>query len=269
MKNITLVVQETQYHTLAARAVEETLKHIEVDEVLTFSNQPIVAGERLIKIEHFPSVEAYCQFMLTGMLEHLTTDHLLFVQWDAMAYDQTKWTDEFLNYDYIGAPWPWYGDLSCVGNGGFSLRSRRLLEALQDPKIKMIPNDDTAMHEDRAIGLRYRPYLESEYNIRYPRREVAAQFSYELGPFQNSFGFHGIWNIIRLADDKIADFYIENMNYQGWNHYKWHHVLFEIGRLNNSVYFDYVLDKMQKHSPDLVESVLNWLSREDFNQDIY
>lgn len=269
MNNLTLVVQETQYQNLAARAVTETLKHIDVKEILTFSNRSIVAGERLVHTEHFPSVEAYCQFMLTGMLEYVNTDHILFVQWDAMAYNSQQWTDLFLEYDYIGAPWPWYADHQCVGNGGFSLRSRRLLDALQDPTIKMIPGLDTAIHEDRAIGMHYRPYLESKYGIKYPNRVIAAQFSYELGPCVPSFGFHGAWNVIRFADTDTVDYYIQNMDYSGWNQYKWHHLLFEIGRKNNGDYFDFVLDKMQTHSPELVEPILAWLSNENFTSDIF
>src|ERR1700687_3454326 len=42
------------------------------------------------------------------------------------------WREEFLGCDYIGAQWFWHDDAMRVGNGGFSLRSRKLLLALQD-----------------------------------------------------------------------------------------------------------------------------------------
>ena len=269
MNNITLVVQETQYHKLAEQAVINTLRHIDVKEVLTFSNKSIVAGERLVSVEPFPSVEAYCQYMLTGWLDHVTTDWVLFVQWDAMATGLMPWDQKFLDYDYIGAPWPWYQDNQSVGNGGFSFRSRKLLQALQDPRIIMVPNDSASMYEDRAIGIGYRPLLENEYQIRYAPRNLAAEFSYELGNYQPSFGFHGVWNIIRCASPDTVDFYIKNMDYTGWNHYKWHHVLFELTRANAGEYFDFVLEKMQTYSPELVNPVIEWLAKEDYTRDIF
>ena len=43
--------------------------------------------------------------------------------------DGAAWRPEFLDYDYIGAVWPHVLDKYNVGNGGFSLRSKALLEA--------------------------------------------------------------------------------------------------------------------------------------------
>ena len=84
-----------------------------------------------------------------------------------------------------------------VGNGGFSLRSRTLLEALQDPQI-------VASHpEDTAICRTHREYLEREHGIAFAPATVADQFSFEhVEPRGPSFGFHGQINITRFVDDK-------------------------------------------------------------------
>jgi hypothetical protein len=62
------------------------------------------------------------------------------VQYDGMAANKMHWSDDYYNYDYIGAPWPdrftWIRPEEKVGNGGFSLRSMKLIEALRDPFIK-------------------------------------------------------------------------------------------------------------------------------------
>lgn len=260
---------ETQYHSLANVALNYSLQYFHPKEIVTFSNRPIIAGERLVEIEHFPTVNDYCEFMLRGMLEHIETEFILFIQWDAMISRVEEWTNDFLNYDYIGAAWPWFADNQCVGNGGFSLRSRRLLEALQDQHIQMIPGDDTAMYEDRAIGMKYRPYLESQHGIRFAPRELARQFSYELGPYRSSFGFHGVWNVLRLTNDTVSDNFIRHIDYRDWNIYKWHHVLFELGRQNNLKNFNYVMTRLQTYRPELVDQVLQSLSTADFNSDIY
>ena len=260
--SITLVTQETMYHELAARALAETLKHIDVTEVLTFSNKPIMSGARNVHVDHFPSVTEYCEFMLRGMLAHVTTDHILFVQWDAMAYNKSMWTNEFLKYDYIGAPWPWASPGTNIGNGGFSLRSRKLLEALQDHRIKMDANDPNAVNEDQVIGHAYRQYLEDQYNICYPDASLASQFSYELGNYNPSFGFHGPWNVIKLADMDTVNFYLDHMSYAGWNIHKWHHMLLALtdrGCFNSIVD---VMDQFEKHSPELVAPTVEWLKQE-------
>ena len=260
--SITLVTQETMYHSLAQRALTETLKHIDVTEVVTFSDKEILPGAKLVHVDHFPNVSEYCEFMLRGMLEHINTDHILFVQWDAMAYNKAAWTDDFLKYDYIGAPWPWYPVGKNVGNGGFSLRSRRLLEALQDTKIQMDPAIPEAVNEDQVIGNYHRPYLEQHYGIKYPETGIAAQFSFELGQYYPSFGFHGPWNVIKLSDMDTIDFYINNMNYQGWNIHKWHHLLFELVARSCFDHIPYAIDQLWQHSPDLVLPVLEWLAKE-------
>ena len=50
--SITLVSQETMYHELAARSITETLKHIDVDEVVTISNKDFYPGARHVPVEH-------------------------------------------------------------------------------------------------------------------------------------------------------------------------------------------------------------------------
>lgn len=260
--SITLVTQETMYHELAARALSETLKHIDVDEVLTFSDRKILPGARNVHVDHFPSVTDYCEFMLRGMQEHVTTDHILFVQWDAMAYDRSSWTDEFLKYDYIGAPWPWAAEGKNIGNGGFSLRSRRLLDALLDTAVQMDKNNPEAVNEDQVIGCSSRPYLENKYGIRYPVTALASQFSYELGPYQSSFGFHGPWNVAKLCDLDTLEFYVEHMNYSGWNIHKWHHWLLELTARGCYNYVSSSMDKLEAHSPELLGPVVEWLGRE-------
>jgi hypothetical protein len=120
---------------------------------------------------------------------YIETSHVLLIQWDGFVVNPMSWNDEFLDYDYIGARWGWLTDGHAVGNGGFSLRSKRLLEALGDPHIAELEPEDV------AICRTYRAYLESAHGIRFAPEGVADRFAFEATyPTGLPFGFHGLFN---------------------------------------------------------------------------
>jgi hypothetical protein len=81
-----------------------------------------------------------------------------------------------------------------VGNGGFSLRSRKLLNAVkQIPPIPSYPEDRTICH---VFGKQ----LEQQFGIRFAPVKIADRFSYEFRiPETTPFGFHGIEHMWRHA----------------------------------------------------------------------
>lgn len=159
-------------------------------------------GCRMVDIPRLGSVAEYSRFVLKELGQYCQTGHVLLVQWDGYIIHPQSWRPEFLEYDYIGAPWGWHQDAHRVGNGGFSLRSRKLLDALRDDEIVEL------QPEDEAIGRRYRTLLESRYGIRFAPDEVAEAFSYEtISPRGRPFGFHGLfhmWSV--LPPRKLAEF---------------------------------------------------------------
>ncbi|WP_404711402.1 DUF5672 family protein [Sphingomonas sp. MMS24-J13] len=172
---------------------------------LTLSQQGLRFGEALLLSDHSPppgtpaawrqiapigSRHEYSTFMLRELAAHLQTPYVLCVQWDGYVLDPAAWDPAFLDYDYIGAPWPQFGDGMRVGNGGFSLRSRRLVEACTTLPI----TDDS---EDVAICRTHRPMLEKRFGLRFAPEDVARRFAYErLAPTGREFGFHGAFNLI-------------------------------------------------------------------------
>src|SRR2546429_328857 len=83
---------------------------------------------------------------------------------------------------------------SRAGNGGFSLRARRLIEALQDPRIVLREN------EDLTTGAMFRPLLEAEHGIRFADEAMADRFAFEAAyPIAKPFGFHGLFNFCRVV----------------------------------------------------------------------
>ncbi len=119
----------------------------------------------------------------------ISTSHALIVQYDSWILDETRWNPEWLEYDYIGAPWPWYTDGLNVGNGGFCLRSKRLMEFLRT-NANEYPLTDP---EDNTLCRHYRPALEA-LGFRWAPLDVAHEFAFERETPHPAFGFHGIFN---------------------------------------------------------------------------
>jgi hypothetical protein len=180
-------------HTI--EALRASMAQAQFAHVLLFSDEPPGPNPgdiRWIQIARLASRVEYSRFILKALAEHISTSHALCVQWDGFVVDGAAWDPAFLNFDYIGAPWPHFSDGHNVGNGGFSLRSRRLLEACRD-----LPFDGTQL-EDVLICRQWRPELERR-GIRFAPESVARRFAYErTSPRGDEFGFHGAFNLVRL-----------------------------------------------------------------------
>lgn len=159
--------------------------------LLTDALVPSNDGIRVVTIPEIRSSKEYSDFMLRRLVDHVWTSHCLVVQWDGYILDAEAWDPVFLEHDYIGAPWPQFGDDWNVGNGGFSLRSRRLIEACRDSRFRH------EHPEDLAICRTNRQLLEQEHGIRFAAQRIAERFSFERRmPQGPTFGFHGIFNMV-------------------------------------------------------------------------
>ena len=158
-----------------------------------------------VRIDGLRSAQDYSRFVLRQLPSLTASSHVLLVQWDGFVLDAGQWDPAFLDCDYIGAPWPQFRDGHDVGNGGFSLRSRRLLEACTDPRFQ------PGHPEDVAVCRLNRTLLEQEHGIRFADRSLAARFAFERErPNGSTFGFHGIFNMIpALGPDRFWERYRE------------------------------------------------------------
>jgi hypothetical protein len=172
------------------------MDQIDFAECLLFTDVDISPPEgiRLVPTKHLESGRAYSQFLLHDLVDHVGTTHCLVVQWDGFVVDAGRWDPTFLDYDYVGAPWPQFHDGHDVGNGGFSLRSARLLQACQDAQFK------DGHPEDVAICRTNRRLLENKHGIRFADRRVADRFGFErTEPPEQTFGFHGVFNMVAVV----------------------------------------------------------------------
>ncbi len=204
-RNLTLVAVDCAYPALAAKALRRSANLLPVARVLLLTDsKDRFEGVEVVNIAPIKSRAAYSRFMLKGLAEHVTTEHALVVQWDGFVLHDNAFADEFWRYDYIGAKWPHkQGDFR-VGNGGFSLRSKRLLEVLKDESIEFREDEN----EDETICVRYRELLEVKHAIAFADERVADRFSFDVGrPVGRTLGFHGVFNFWQvLSNDELIAF---------------------------------------------------------------
>jgi hypothetical protein len=145
----------------------------------------------------------YSRYIVYDLWKHIQTPYVLIVQSDGFVCNPNLWSDEFLNYDYIGALWPppqdpisyrdEFGDLYRMGNGGFSLRSTKLCKLATDLNLEW-KSYYGFYNEDGFICVHKRKVYEQN-GCKFAPHNVAVRFSQETElPEQyniKSFGFHG------------------------------------------------------------------------------
>lgn len=202
LPQVTLCCVDTANHALALRALARSTAGIVFGRILflTHASPPDLAAPsdtEVIDIGPLRSHTEYSEFVLKELVHHVTTAHVLLVQWDGFVINPQAWDPAFAGCDYLGAKWFWYDDGMRVGNGGFSLRSRRLLEALQDPRITL------SEAEDVTIGRTFRRLLERDHGIRFGDEALADRFAFEAAyPIGKPFGFHGLFNFCRILPQR-------------------------------------------------------------------
>jgi hypothetical protein len=147
-------------------------------------------------------------------------EKILIYQEDSIIFKSN--VDEFLEWDYIGAPWPDHQNDNKfnVGNGGLSLRSKKCM-------LDVINKNDITKTEINSSTLNYMKFTEQnvppedvyftinmlKYGIgKVADKKTASNFSTELIYNENSFGGHNFW----LATNSSSC----------WKHYLHKHILY-------------------------------------------
>ena len=152
---------------------------------------PGIKGVSHTIIKEF-GISDYSRFCLHHLSDWVNSEFCLIFQDDGFILNPSLWNDSFYEYDYIGSPWPlyigWPVEGQQVGNGGFSLRSKRLLE------FTKTFTGHTTENEDTYIISAKRKDIEDE-GLKIAPLEIARLFSIEnsLDPehrLDTCFGFH-------------------------------------------------------------------------------
>lgn len=203
--SIGLICLDTIWYDKTHNAIAKTLECISVDKIYWFSDIELEVDFGLPVVWTKIDKLTKANFMYENGLIYtklmpstITTDYGLYIHSDGFPVNKNAWEDDFLSYDYIGAPWPFYPEHQNVGNGGFCIKSAKLHKAILDLQI-----DDYLLYEypeDNIICRFFRPILEEKYGIKFAPEDIACKFSMETPytyPKQaynywigKSFGFH-------------------------------------------------------------------------------
>lgn len=202
LDNVTLVAVSSIKINENIEALVRSTKDIQFNSIkfisdIRPSNLPV--NIEYIKCEKLDYI-GFSRYTFLELWKQIDTEFCLLVHHDGYVLNPECWSNEFLNYDYIGAPWPYSdtayitdnGEHVRVGNGGFCLRSKKMLKMPTDLGLTLeerqgFYNDDgnfCVYHRDKFInnGIKYAPV------------DVAARFSYENAVPENKdvklFGFH-------------------------------------------------------------------------------
>lgn len=210
MKNLTIAIVDTGYHALAAKSLDLAVEVTGANNVLVLSDRDFYPGSNFVKVDPISDKVTYSRLVLKELGKHITTDYTMVIQYDGMPTDATKWQDEFLKYDYIGAPWQWFPEDRRVGNGGFSLRSRRVTDLCLEDKLVFEPGPNE-WQEDVHIGVLYKDWF-VQNGAQFAPIALAKQFSAENpgGKF-DTYGFHGTLCLPFYLSDEHLSFYIEQL----------------------------------------------------------
>ncbi|MBB3192912.1 DUF5672 family protein [Roseateles terrae] len=208
---LAVAIIDTDLHQLARQALLHSMQAMErqglpFSQVLIYSDKPeLWGGLPVIRIPTLRSINEYNLLVTQELARHLTADFVLVIQYDGFVLNADQFSPHFLHYDYIGAPWPNY-DRHDVGNGGFSWRSRRLVQA-----VAQLDYDDPSEAEDLFICRRMRETLE-RMGCRFAPKAIAQHFSVEFPavPFP-TFGFHGIFHLPSVYRES-PDFLVEHLS---------------------------------------------------------
>lgn len=205
-----LVIIDTDCHVLAHEAVSITMKQMKFNDVLIYSDKPEYWNNLPVKkFEPLTKKGEYDNFVVNELHKDITTNHILMIQFDGFVIGGNQWSNLFLHYDYIGAPWPTHNHGKYnVGNGGFSLRSKRLCEEISNYGYNYF-DDDTP--EDIFICQKKREDLEQK-RIYIPHESIASHFSAESFLYRYpTFGFHNIRFLPLVYKDRL-DFLLDNLS---------------------------------------------------------
>ena len=132
------------------------------------------------------SIDEWNYHIVYDLGKHVDTPYALLIHANGFVVNPDEWRDEWLQYDYIGSPWPLptddfsyrdiNGTIQRVGNS-VSLRSKKLLDLPRKLNMEWKPFHGYT-NEDGYICVNMRHVFE-EHGCTFAPLEVAAKFGRE------------------------------------------------------------------------------------------
>ena len=208
LPKVTLVAMTSVDIYETVQAMKYSMRGIEFGDAVLISHvKPwyLPNNIRFSYTDKLDNIDKFNYKMTYELYKHINTDFALIVHADGFVIHPENWRDEFLDYDYIGSPWPLpkndyayrdsKGNICRVGNS-VSIRSKRLMEFPDKNKVKWQRVDDGFYNEDIFICCHCKNAME-EQGIRWAPFELALKFGREHPLPENKgvepFIFHKWW----------------------------------------------------------------------------
>jgi hypothetical protein len=171
-------------------ALEQCASRADFLDIIFLTDNPRRKWAR--EIPRLSGVEGYSNFIVRNLHSYIKTEQVLIIQWDGFVLNPEAWSDSWKVYDFMGAP-----KRGGMLNGGFSLRSKRLLEA-----AARFNSTENAHPEDAWFTYKHRPVFQSSMGMRFAEEPIARGFAHEARdwdrdewratsiPWDLEFGFH-------------------------------------------------------------------------------
>jgi hypothetical protein len=189
LPNVTLVAMATRNVEETLQALEYSCKGVEYGSVKLLSHYTpygLSKNIEFIRIDKIKSIDDWSYKIIYELNQYIHTEFALLVHADGFVVNPSSWKDEFLDYDYIGAPWPLptdnfsyrdvHGNIVRIGNS-VSLRSKRLLELPIKLNIPWEPYHGY-WNEDGFICVKNKHIYEAN-GMKFATLDVAKYFSHE------------------------------------------------------------------------------------------
>lgn len=167
-----------------------------------------------VKIPPITNIREYSKFMICNLVDYIDTEYVLTIQWDGYILNPDAWTDEFLEVDYCGANW-WFNDHRNVGNGAFSLRSKKFLV-----EVSKMPTKN--YHPEDLVCCRIMSNYLKNRGIKFASEKLAHRFSHEGNNkygtiWKNQLGWHDseVTNLCNCKNELTDITKLDQLKYWG------------------------------------------------------
>ena len=190
LNNITLIALTSIKLEKTIMALRYSCKNISFGAVKLVSDKKPENLPDFIQHEFCPKMSNIDEWNYAAIYElgkHIDTEFAILIHDDGFIVNADSWRDEFLNYDYIGAPWPYptdnfsyrdiNGEIIRVGNS-VSLRSKKLIDLPVNLNLKW-ESFHGFYNEDGFICVNNR-HIYKEHGMNFADINVAKYFSHEI-----------------------------------------------------------------------------------------
>lgn len=211
LPNVTLAAMTSVKIYETVKALQYSMRGIRFGEVVLITHQKplfLPKGISYCHTDELTDIDCFNYKIAYELGDYIHTDYVLLIHYDGFVVHPEKWQDEFLNYDYIGAPWPIpadgkqhcyhdiYGNWCRVGNS-VSLRSKELLEFPRKANLEWTKDEEGFYNEDIFLCCRHKHEIEAA-GMKIAPIEVAKYFSHEhpipeIADVDAPFVFHKWW----------------------------------------------------------------------------